>query len=126
MEFVTKHQRSGRVGVYGTNKVFQPVFDTYSSHYERDGYLQQLTANGMFWRTDNPSASTVDLGANGFDDDGTYGADDLGERETLPPFPEKRTPFESQCVSRIRRFVWCGRHRSNMLTLKRHRTFHLL
>ena len=79
-------QRSGRVGVYGTNKVFQPVFDTYSSHYERDGYLQQLTANGMFWRTDNPSASTVDLGANGLDDDGTYGADDLGERETLPPF----------------------------------------
>ncbi len=39
----------------------------------------------MKWYSSNPP-SVPDLGANGLDDDAAFGADDAGERETLPPF----------------------------------------
>ncbi len=50
------------------------VYDTWSMHYEYDGFDQ--FGDGL-----------VDLGTNGIDDDGINGVDDAGERETSPPYP---------------------------------------
>lgn len=82
--------RSGRVYANGTSSIvaFQPVFDTFTSHYERDGFYQALENGFMKWYATSPPG-TPDLGANGLDDDAAYGADDIGERETLPPFSGK-------------------------------------
>jgi len=56
------------------------VYDTWSYHYENDGINQDESApNG--WQ-----ATTTDQGANGFDDDNQNGVDDMGERETSPPY----------------------------------------
>jgi hypothetical protein len=49
---------------------------TWSIHYER---------NGVDDDGDNPAK--IDEGTNGFDDDSTNGVDDVGERETSPPYP---------------------------------------
>jgi hypothetical protein len=49
------------------------VYDTWSYHYENDNVDQYL---------DN----SVDLGTNGLDDYNQYGVDDIGERETFPPY----------------------------------------
>ena len=75
--------RSGRVFA-NSNAIaaFQPAFDTYTSHYERDGFCQIA---GRWYAVSPPRIP--DLGANGLDDDARFGADDIGERETLPPFP---------------------------------------
>jgi type II secretory pathway component PulJ len=54
------------------------TFDTWSYHYEHDG-LDQDKAIGD---THGP-----DQGTNGFDDDGNGIVDDVGERETSPPYP---------------------------------------
>lgn len=78
--------RSGRLYANGSSiAAFQPVFDTFTSHYERDGFCQVLDNGFMKWYSSNPPR-VPDLGANGLDDDGLFGADDAGERETLPPF----------------------------------------
>jgi len=75
--------RSGRLYANGNSlAVFQPTFDTFTSHYERDGFCQ---ISGRWYAVNPPR--TPDLGANGLDDDAQFGADDIGERETLPPFP---------------------------------------
>jgi prepilin-type N-terminal cleavage/methylation domain-containing protein len=50
------------------------VYDTWSWHYENDG-------------VDQFGDSKIDLGTNGLDDDGINGVDDIGERETMPPYP---------------------------------------
>lgn len=92
--------RSGRLVTTAANNIalFQPAFDTYTSHYEHDGFLQgrvSATAEGTRWAT--TTGVTVDLGADGLDNAGIYlggnassaaqyGSDDIGERETLPPF----------------------------------------
>ena len=77
-------QRSGRLVSDGSRvRIFQPAFDTYSRFYETDGEQQ---INGG-WSTASIDPATIDLGADGIDGDGIFGADDLGERETLPPFP---------------------------------------
>ena len=62
------------------------VYDTWSFHYERDGFNQDQDMAGG-----NP---LVDEGTNGFDDDGTGGVDDggnyppiWGEMEAYPPYP---------------------------------------
>ncbi|MDB4331868.1 prepilin-type N-terminal cleavage/methylation domain-containing protein [bacterium] len=79
--------RSGRVYANGSSVVaFQPTFDTFTSHYERDGFCQVLENGFMKWYSNSPPR-TPDLGANGLDDDAQFGADDIGERETLAPFP---------------------------------------
>jgi hypothetical protein len=51
------------------------TYDTWSYHYEHDGIQQPNGGN-------NP-----DIGTNGFDDDGNGIVDDIGERETSPPYP---------------------------------------
>ena len=48
---------------YGTNKVFQPVFDTY--HRIMNATDIYSIGEWDVLRTDNPSASTVDLEQNG-------------------------------------------------------------
>lgn len=52
---------------------FPAVYDTWSYHYENDNVSQY-----------NDGYS--DRGTNGIDDDNQYGVDDLGERETFPPY----------------------------------------
>ncbi len=49
------------------------VYDTWSDHYERDGFNQNL--NGL-----------VDEGTDGVDNDGLVGVDDAMEREAPPPY----------------------------------------
>ncbi|MCM2371759.1 hypothetical protein [Aporhodopirellula aestuarii] len=94
--------RSGRLVTTGANTIalFQPAFDTFTLWYERDGVLQGRVSNSMEgtrWST--TTGASADLGADGLDGDGIYGggiasvagrygADDLGERETLPPFTD--------------------------------------
>ncbi|WP_390852322.1 type II secretion system protein J [Aporhodopirellula rubra] len=79
--------RSGKLVINSSNIVlFQPTFDTYTSHYERDGFFQDNRSGaGTTWRTSTPVAGE-DLAADGLDNDGANGADDEDERETLPPF----------------------------------------
>ncbi len=95
--------RSGKLLISGGGiQFFQPTFDTYTSAYEVDGLLQGFertgspvaaadvggAGNGTRWTTYN-DANLVDRGSNGLDDDGLFGADDDGERETLAPFQAK-------------------------------------
>lgn len=55
------------------------VYDTWSTHYEHDGFNQDGdTVAG---------APLVDEGTNGFDDDGIGGVDDELEKEAPPPYP---------------------------------------
>ncbi|MFG0261741.1 MAG: type II secretion system protein J [Novipirellula sp. JB048] len=84
--------KSGRLLVNNGNiTLFQPAFDTYTSHYETDGLYQQSlsgTSKGTVWPLlTNSNAADVDLGRNGIDG---------GERETLPPFT---APAESIQIS---------------------------
>jgi len=92
--------RSGRLVTNGSNSIslFQPAFDTYTSFYENDGFQQgriSATLEGTRWSTS--TGVTADLGIDGVDGVGIYqgglvaargrfGPDDIGERETLPPF----------------------------------------
>ena len=55
------------------------VYDTWALSYERDGYNQDASTEGM-----NP---ILDEGTDGLDNDGASGVDDPGERETSPPYP---------------------------------------
>ncbi len=85
--------QSGHLVLDGSNRIrlYQPTFDTYTSSYERDGFLQDkrfTTPNfaGTIWTT-NTDPTVADLGANGLDETGTLpGADDPSERETSAPF----------------------------------------
>ncbi len=60
-----------------TYQFYGPVYDTWTTAYERDGIDQwpSLNTNG------------VDMRSNGLDDDGLNGPDDAGERETQAPYP---------------------------------------
>ncbi len=49
------------------------LYDTWSFHYENNGL-------------DEDGDNLFDEGTNGFDDDLAYGVDDVGERETMPPY----------------------------------------
>ncbi len=88
-----------------------PVYSycTWSGHYERNGVDDDGNVttgpDGAWGRAgvdddgngtvdDEPEAGTpgsddlwVDTGTNGFDDDNVNGVDDVGERETSPPYP---------------------------------------
>ncbi len=55
------------------------VYDTWPSHYERDGLDQDAGAG-------DGSENVVDEGSNGLDDDNKNGVDDVGERETAAPY----------------------------------------
>jgi prepilin-type N-terminal cleavage/methylation domain-containing protein len=85
--------------VYGTPLApGYAVYDTWSFHYENNGVNEnQYGFNGAKWVTVN---TTIDEGTNGLDDVGNYydpttgkivqdtrlGIDDIGERETAPPY----------------------------------------
>ena len=56
------------------DELLPAVYDTWSFHYERDGFDQDQ--DGLF-----------DEGTNGFDDDGTGGVDDAGDLNAVPPVP---------------------------------------
>tara|TARA_R110002049_G_scaffold2750_6_gene22050 strand:- start:2569 stop:4599 length:2031 start_codon:yes stop_codon:yes gene_type:complete len=92
--YQTSLYRSGRVVTRGASiRLFQPAFDTYTYHYERDGIVQGYNfGTGTYYDQVGSAtiASAPDLGADGIDDNGGgtayYGSDDPLERETLPPF----------------------------------------
>jgi hypothetical protein len=89
----------GLPDVYGT--FLAPgfaVYDTWSYHYENNGINEdEFGISGANWVT---ASKIVDQGTNGLDDVGSYynpvtkkfdqdtrlGPDDLGERETTPPY----------------------------------------
>lgn len=52
------------------------VYDTWSTHYEHDGFDQ-----------DDGGTGAVDEGSNGFDDNNQGGVDDVTEKEAPPPYP---------------------------------------
>jgi prepilin-type N-terminal cleavage/methylation domain-containing protein len=73
------------------------VYDTWSFHYENDGMGQEnelvRTDTSGVYRSANPmpqfnpwQLNTLDQGTNGLDDDNLNGVDDVGERETSPPY----------------------------------------
>lgn len=74
------------------------VYDTWSFHYENNGVNEDddEVENGMWQKNDGDAVGTpsIDEGTNGLDDyghysDGTFirlGPDDVGERETTPPY----------------------------------------
>lgn len=59
------------------------VYDTWATSYERDGLNQDYIADGAGSINTGPF---FDEGSDGLDNDGTFGVDDMGERETLPPY----------------------------------------
>lgn len=61
------------------NGMASPVYDTWSYWYEHDGVNQDGDTAGM--------AQLIDEAENGLDDDNNNGVDDVGERETSPPYP---------------------------------------
>ncbi len=95
--------KSGRVITARDRRVIlmQPAYDTYTDHYERDGFLQTFPSrngnpNGPFgtmWYFNEANGTfptgysrDPDLGSNGIDDGGAFGVDDALEQETESPF----------------------------------------
>ncbi|HWA99746.1 MAG TPA: prepilin-type N-terminal cleavage/methylation domain-containing protein [Pirellulales bacterium] len=66
---------------YNVDRPIGAVYDTWSTHYERDGLANNLDARF------NRFAGTVDPLYNGIDDDGINGVDDPNEVEAPPPYP---------------------------------------
>ena len=76
----------------------QPAFDTFTNEYERDGFLQSFpsfnggSGYGTVWYANDADGEAIagyanaDVGANGLDDGGFLGIDDLREQETSAPF----------------------------------------
>jgi hypothetical protein len=78
------------------------VYDTWSFHYENDGVNEDDDGvlNGVHQTPLSTGIPTIDEGTNGLDDFGSYynsvtgkmepavrlGVDDVGERETTPPY----------------------------------------
>lgn len=90
--FAPSLYRSGRVIIDAGNNIrlFQPVFDTYTTAYERDGFQQTdsgVTGAGTRWVSGVPT-SAFDEGSDGLEANLVFNADNLNERETLPPFIE--------------------------------------
>ncbi len=87
-------RRSGRAVFTGsaaspTLALLQPAFDTYSNCYESDGMYQVSgiagSPAGTWWMLG--TSTQADRAVNGLDDPSTApGADDISERETLPPY----------------------------------------
>jgi hypothetical protein len=63
-----------------------PCWDTWPTHYENNGFSEDGVNQSGGWH------NQIDQGNNGFDDDGKNGVDDVGERETSPPYV---TPLKS-------------------------------
>jgi hypothetical protein len=101
--------KSGRMITNASNgvQIVQPAYDTFSNHYERDGFLQSYPSNysggflGTVWYLNDATgiprdgtgadvSSFVDQGSDGLDNNpGTSpGTDDPTEEETSAPFDE--------------------------------------
>jgi prepilin-type N-terminal cleavage/methylation domain-containing protein len=72
------------------------TYDTWSFHYENDGINQDINQVDTIPITPSNWRDTLDEGANGLDDDNINGVDDVGERETSPPY---NTPLRGVKVS---------------------------
>jgi hypothetical protein len=64
---------------FGWRGLATPTWDTWPTHYENNGFNEDFGVNPTF-------RNTLDQGDNGFDDDNTNSVDDVGERETSPPY----------------------------------------
>jgi len=62
-----------------------PTWDTWPTHYENNGFNEDLGVREPT-SADPTFRNTLDQGDNGFDDDNTNSVDDVGERETSPPY----------------------------------------
>ena len=62
------------------------VYDTGSSHYERDGIAQDAPAPRQWDPTGSAKNSIPDEGSDGLDNNGLNGIDDVTEREAPPPY----------------------------------------
>jgi hypothetical protein len=71
------------------NRPIASVYDTWSTHYERDGVANNLDPRfSRFYNLPTSVAPfTIDPLTNGIDDDGINGIDDPGEAEAPPPYP---------------------------------------
>lgn len=95
----------GLMDVYGTNLApGYAVYDTWSFHYENNGINEDgYWTDGNTWHAYDPTSGkwktkpplnntslswheAVDQGTDGLDNDGFLGPDDIGERETTPPY----------------------------------------
>ena len=66
-----------------------PTYDTWSFYYERNPWIDS-DGDGVFDAGepgDEDGDGILNEGTDGFDNDGVNGVDDLGERETSPPYP---------------------------------------
>lgn len=105
--------QSGRVLINGNGiRLFQPVYDTFTTDYERDGRLQfdanrnavfnnplSVFRQGTVWWLPHPTLTQamIDRGANGIDNlSGSglvAGVDSWAERETSAPFESPISAF---------------------------------
>ncbi len=124
--------KSGRVitDTDGNVVLIQPAYDTFTNHYERDGFLQTFPSRngganfGTVWYFNDTDGSPPngfnldpDTGSNGLDDGGLMGIDDILEEETRPPFDaplsavrvsvrlENTNTRQIQQMSAVREFV---------------------
>jgi prepilin-type N-terminal cleavage/methylation domain-containing protein len=72
----------------GNDRYLLPIFDSYTSYYEKDGCRQFWNSNLKQWATGTGAqvANEADVATNGFDDDNNGLVDDYNERESLPTF----------------------------------------
>ena len=69
----------------GWRGLVTPTWDTWPTHYENNGFNEDFGVGEP--TSDDPNfRNTMDQGNNGFDDDNTNSVDDIGERETSPPY----------------------------------------
>jgi hypothetical protein len=61
----------------GPRSNLERVYDTWSTHYEGNGFKEVGNTSGL----------TTDAGTNGFDDDGNGVVDEAAEQETSAPYP---------------------------------------
>jgi type II secretory pathway pseudopilin PulG len=97
------------------------VYDTWSFHYENDGLNEDAYRfDGSDWVALPGEVNVIDEGTNGFDDLGSYsdgfdatvpnprlGVDDIGERETAPPYdhPLRGAPVTLRAYERDSRQI---------------------
>lgn len=66
----------------------RPTYCTWCAGYESDGLNQDGDQDALDFDGDgNTTEPLIDEGINGWDDNGTDGADDVNEFETRPPYP---------------------------------------
>ncbi len=77
------HPKSQLEANFSPASLTAATYDTWSTHYEHDG----LDQDNLPTASNRDTKFGPDQGTNGFDDDGNGIVDDIGERETSPPYP---------------------------------------